>query len=531
MYRVLVADDEGIMLKSMEMILSAEFSGQCELAFAKTGRAVIEQAESFRPDIIFMDIQMPGLNGIQAMKEIRKNNEKVIFIVISAYDRFSYAQDAINLGAMEYLTKPVNKKKIVETTSRAMEIVDGARKKRSDDLRIREKLETVIPMIEGGFIYNILLQDEPMSYGGNYKELLNITQDYGFLILIEFGDSIEEGILTNTIGASVKANGFYQDFREIAKEFFECIVGPVMGNRIILFVPHERAEVSYEERVFYITQARNMVHKLEKRTECTFRAGIGSVSAIDDLQGSYKEAVTALKEEGHVVHIKDVSPESGYDGEYPEEVEKRYLRMVENSNLTGAVAEANEFFDWMENNYYDYREDIELKVLELIIKLEQKAFQRGKIKYGFRYRENYLHEVHSCSDYKALRSWFLSKTKEICSNFAAVKERESGGVTEKAQKYIQSHFQKDISLDDVSRQVDISPYYFSKLFRQETGKTFIEYLTDTRINYAKELLLHPELSIKEVCRQSGYSDPNYFSRIFKKYEKVSPSEYREREGL
>ena len=96
------------------------------------------------------------------------------------------------------------------------------------------------------------------------------------------------------------------------------------------------------------------------------------------------------------------------------------------------------------------------------------------------------------------------------------------------QNYIHQNFMEDISLDDVSRFVDISPYYFSKLFKQEEGRNFIEYLTGVRMNAARRLLKDPGYSIKEICGMSGYSDPNYFSRIFKKYEGVTPTEYRER---
>lgn len=101
---------------------------------------------------------------------------------------------------------------------------------------------------------------------------------------------------------------------------------------------------------------------------------------------------------------------------------------------------------------------------------------------------------------------------------------------EKAKEYIRENFQKDLTLDEVSKVVDISPYYFSKLFKQETGENFIEYLTKVRMKNAEELLKDSDYSIKEICVASGYSDPNYFSRIFKKYEGVTPSEYRERLG-
>ena len=95
MYKIMLADDEGIVIDSLKFIIEKEFGEECLVEYAKTGRSVIELAESFRPDIAIMDIQMPGINGIEAMKEIRQNNRNMIFIVMSAYDKFDYAQEAI----------------------------------------------------------------------------------------------------------------------------------------------------------------------------------------------------------------------------------------------------------------------------------------------------------------------------------------------------------------------------------------------------------------------------------------------------
>ena len=137
MFRILVADDEGIMLESIKSIILSNFGSECQVACVKTGRAVIEQAEAFRPDIAIVDIQMPGLSGIQAIREVRRFNSSMVFIIITAYDKFSYAQEAVNLGVMEFITKPVNKKKILDVCIRAMHQVEEARKKLSDDLKIR----------------------------------------------------------------------------------------------------------------------------------------------------------------------------------------------------------------------------------------------------------------------------------------------------------------------------------------------------------------------------------------------------------
>mgnify|MGYP000429413207 CR=1 FL=1 len=140
MYRILVADDEGIMLEAFKNVISSTFGDSCIVETAKTGRAVTEIAETFHPDIVFMDIHMPGINGIQAMREIRKFNTTALFYVVSAYDKFDYAKEAIDLGVERYLTKPISKAKIIAAVEEATAKVDNKKKiSRSNLLRIQEK--------------------------------------------------------------------------------------------------------------------------------------------------------------------------------------------------------------------------------------------------------------------------------------------------------------------------------------------------------------------------------------------------------
>ena len=531
MYRILLADDEGIMLESLKKIIESEYGNECEIHCAKSGRVVVEMAQAYPPDICFMDIQMPGISGIQAIREIKKFNSSAVFVIITAYDKFNYAKEAVSLGVEEFLTKPVNKKVILGTCARMMEKVDKTRQKRSDDLRIREKLETVVPMIESGYINNILLQDDFVTYQDNYTQLLDIQEKYGYMMVVEFGDSLENGVLSNAVGASVKANKFYSSFREIAQDFFECLVGPIMGNRIVLLVPYENATEDYEERVAIVTRARNMVHKFENRIDSMFRCGIGRVKELGSVKESFQEAVVALREStSHVVHIEDVPVAQKYGGEYPRDLESRYQKRILEKDAAGALNCANGFFEWMKGQAAVSREDVEIKILELVMDAERRAFFAGTMKYNINDRRSYIRELQSCSDMESLRNWFLDKTREICTKMEDSKEKEAVSVIDRAKAYIDENFRRDISLDDVSREVDISPYYFSKLFKQETGKNFIEYLTEIRLKNARELLQNSQLSIKEICVQSGYGDPNYFSRIFKKYEGVTPSEFRGRLG-
>ena len=119
----MLADDEGIVIDSLKFIIQKEFGDECRVEYAKTGRNVIELAENFHPDIAVMDIQMPGINGIDAMREIRKTNDSVVFIVMSAYDKFDYAKEAMKLGAIEYITKPMERNRIIAALNKAMNIV------------------------------------------------------------------------------------------------------------------------------------------------------------------------------------------------------------------------------------------------------------------------------------------------------------------------------------------------------------------------------------------------------------------------
>ncbi|MFV0529756.1 MAG: helix-turn-helix domain-containing protein [Lachnospiraceae bacterium] len=531
MYRILIADDEGIMLDSLRNIILSNFEDECEIMTVKTGRAAIESEQVFRPDIIFMDIQMPGLSGIQAMKEIRKKNPFVLFIVITAYDKFDYAKEAIAINVFEYLTKPVNKKTVINTLLDAMKQVEQDRTKRSDDLKIREKLEIVIPLIESGFIYNMLLQEEFLPDEDNYRELLSITQKYAYVILLEFGEETDEGAMQNKVGASVQVNNFYADLRDIIRNLFPAIVGPIMGNRVVILVPWESDTVSYEERIAQIKRANNLVHKLEQKIPSIFRAGIGSLKALEFAKESYLEALKALQDtHTHIIHIHDVPVSAKYDGEYPKDLEKRYYQRVRKGDVNASLDRADSFFTWMTEHHDGCLDNIRIKILELVIQIEKDAFSMGSMQYGFRYRQNYLQELTECTELEGLKAWFLDRTSEVTLTIANTTADTSESLISQAITYINQNFQKDISLDDVSRHVDISPYYFSKLFKEEAGENFIEYLTATRMSHAKQLLQNPARSIKEVCLLSGYSDPNYFSRIFKKCIGITPSEYRERLG-
>lgn len=282
-YKIMLADDEGIVIDSLKFIIEKEFGELCSIEFAKTGRSVIELAENFRPDIAIMDIQMPGINGIEAMREIRETNRNVIFIVMSAYDKFDYAKEAIKLGVLEYITKPMEKTRIIAALGKAMDQIDRERNKRSNDLLIREKLETVMPIIESGLLYNLLFQEHFTEDIENYKQLLGINQNYAYVLAVVCGETQEGNHMTNAVGSSVKMQQYGDLLREYLKEAYPgMILGMSMANKLPGLVPCEETQISYEDRISMIEKSRELVRELKKRTQISFRIGISAIAPLEE---------------------------------------------------------------------------------------------------------------------------------------------------------------------------------------------------------------------------------------------------------
>ncbi|MGN0351829.1 MAG: response regulator [Roseburia sp.] len=527
MLKIMIADDEGIVIEALKYIIEHHLEEPYMIESAKTGRQVIELAERYRPDIAFMDIQMPGINGVKAMQEIRKTNQDVLFIIVSAYEKFDYAKDAISIGVLDYLNKPINKDKVLEVLDRGIAQVKENQKRRADELEIQEKLETVLPVIETGMIYSILFQEDFSEEIENYCRLLGIQEKSGYIMVIRFGESVQSGKLTNSIGTAVKTQQSYEKLRGIVKEYTNGVVGAMMGNNVIVLVPAKKEGEEYETRIASIDKMREMARMLKQNIGGEFRIGMGSILSLEDMSASYHEALEALRtSKATVAHVKDLPIGCQYEGNYPIEVERKLFAAVENGDRTGAKEEAVRFFEWMEQNCEGNTEDIRLKALEFVLWSEKIAYQSGGMTYRFLDRHTYLKEVLEAERMEELQSWFLQKIDCAAENVKAKKKESAHDLIDRAKKYISENY-KDISLDVISRYLDISPYYFSKLFKEKTGANFIDYVTDYKLQKAKEMIQDNTKSMKEICMDIGYANPNYFSYIFKKKVGVTPSEYRE----
>lgn len=523
MYRILLADDEGIVTDSLKYIIEKNFGSECTTAVAKNGRQAIELAETFQPDIAFLDIQMPGISGLKAMEEIRGQNPRVKILILTAYDNVDYAKEALRLGAVDYLTKPINKKVIVERLTGMMHTIDGERQKRRDDLLVKEKMEAVIPIIENGFVISLIIQNEYEDSGEQYRSLLNLEEDYGIIMALEWGNKREGAGMDNPVGSGVRAHKYYDKMSELVKVYFKAFVSGIMGNKMICVLPSAEPQLEYADRLQLIEKARSLVTSLKHAVGIDFKAGIGSVRSWEAMFDSYQEALNALRHgKRNVTHIDDLIVKDTWEKQR-QLMEQVVLRAVLRGVEHDVRQEATVFAGWELKNQSSTFEEQRLQLMELLL-LARRTVQEqgGEVGKG----QEAVTALLTAQDGEALRQKFVTAMVEL-TQAVVIRNQEPDGIITKAQEYIRQNFRRDLALEDVARTVGVSPYYFSKLFKEEAGLNFSEYLTEIRIETAKRLLSDRELSIKQVCVDSGYANPNYFSRIFKKWVGITPTEFRD----
>lgn len=530
MHKILIADDEQIVLDSLQFVIGKNFKEVEIVSCVYSGREAIEAADKYRPDIVIMDIKMPGINGIEAIEEIKKSNPDTKFILLTAFDKFDYAKQAINLGVSEYLLKPVNKTKIIQTLKEVIDEIDLEREKKNKELEIREKMEIILPMLENGFIYSIMFPDDHSSEIMNYKTLMGIHSG-GYIMTIELGEA-SGNRMNNKIGISVKAHQFYSFIRDTLKSITDCIVGAMMLNRIVVFIPYDEKENEYSERLYSLELGKLIYKKLHREIkDIDFKIGIGSnYKDLTMLSNSYNESLQAIKSMNDVgiMHIKDIPEVHEFIDNNLLLLEKQLGEKIIQGDISGGIKTFNQFFDRLTSIYGNSPLTIKNKVLEQIFKMSHhiQYNQENMIKNN----RNYFEEILSMEDYEEIRQWSIVHITSICEEINRIKENKISDVTRKAKEFINENFSKDIKLEDVSKVVNISPYYFSKLFKEETGENFIDYLTSVRIRHACNQFKNKDVSIKAVSYECGYSDPNYFCRIFKKITGLTPTEYKENNG-
>ena len=521
MYSLMVFDDEQIVIESVKHIIEKEFKNIRVTQTARSGREAIEKVRMQRPDIILTDIKMPGINGLEAVKEIKKIHNNIKFIVVSVYEYFEYAKQAVELGVLDYLTKPVNKARLVDTLERIARQLDEEKYKYDQELEAKEKIDRMVSISEHSFIYSLLLS-QPVNYS-EYKALFNIESDSGYICVLTFRGN-KKGRGQERLGDTVRNQNFYLFFKDSLKFKCQCIVGPIMLDRVIVYIAQSIKD-HYQQRVQTIAYLEDIIEKMEKAFDVSFKVGIGKVHDDRDSIVSYHEALRALNYVGEekIVHIDDIAPfiaEAGFEI-YAEE--RKLIEGIEKGDVQLCISILTDIFNRYDNFFE--KQSLKSRIIEIMIVARRIALENGINNDKLIEDGDYFNRIFNCGTKQEFEQMCMERIRYIACKIDKSKGKTIGIIVDKANKIITERFNQELTLDEISKELYVSPQYFSRLYKQEMGINFIEQLTLVRLQNAKRLMERGEYSIKEICYMSGYSDPNYFSRLFKKLEGVSPSAY------
>lgn len=470
--KVVIAEDEFIERKAMKKFIEENFKDFKVVGEAENGRKAIELAETLSPDVILMDMKMPGINGLEAIEKISEKNQHIKFIVISAYDYFSYAKKAMEFGVKNYILKPGKKEEMIKAFLRVKKEIKTERQLQQEIYQSnqwkRERLiEELINHPVSNNVYELRDQLYPEAYGG-------------FFFVID---------------------GEYQ------KNLLNEQLMKLLDHHFIIYERDELKIVciltSTDLSKSYLLQLARTLHLALGKNSYI---GIGSyVSSLKKLPESYSEAYTAFFQLKLQTNRKYgfAQKDRHLDKDRTSDVIKKICKEIEKGNPDQAVLHYKNHSSLFDS---EAKENLYFKVKTLLSAMQVS-----------------IKEI-TLSSLRSEKSWehFI----KICATEMR-KMHQSKQYTAKIKSYIHNHYHRELTLQDVADVVGLTPNYVSTLFNQEFGETFTDYLTRLRLQKAKEFIHKNEYTFKEISFMVGFKNANYFSRVFKKVYGKSPKQYQQ----
>ncbi|MEW4369840.1 response regulator [Paenibacillus kandeliae] len=505
MMKLLIVDDEQVVREGLEAILQRGFP-ELEIAQAKNGKLAIELAASFEPNLILMDIKMPGMDGLETIEQIGATFPEIKFIMITAYDTFEYARRALKLGVKDYLLKPSKAGEITATVKKVFAEIEAERQSREQSKQRDDKLERLLPVIETDMVTQLLFDYVHDVHLDETVRWLDVDPDSEkFALAVIIPDAAEH---------------LYGAIRETIRRTGKGLVGALNGRQVPI-IGFRRAGQSFRAQASDIARELLAVAGQELREQCFI--GIGNpCSSLGRLRQSYQEALIAtsnpylpVKHRFYDDYASTASPGTGTLARQAEQRLFDQVRLGDWDRIREDILHAV--------HQYEQAGRDQLQAQQLILQRLWIA-ARMLTEMGVELEP----PVYSSpvQDYRQLRHETSLMIEQMRSISDAYAQRIKPDTIGKIKQYITEHSHQDISLEGIAEQFGLSPFYISKLFKEQLGVNYIDFLTECRINRAKTLMGDPQRSLKEITYEVGYRDPNYFSKVFKKSCDVSPTEYR-----
>lgn len=468
--RILIAEDELLERKAMKKFIQDNFEDMTVVGEAVNGRKAIELAKELVPDIIFMDIKMPGVNGLVAVEKIHEMLPRTKFILVSAYDTFDYAKQAMQFGIKDYILKPGKREEITTALFRL-------RKEILNEERLEEEKQQSEKLLNESFIRKLMkqpLEDDAFVLQGQIYPLMKT----GYFFVVTSDKILEEKRTTDII------KKYLPEFHIVFRE-----------NNVFTVLILVKDCVSKADQLLVARQIQ------QDLGEDVF-IGLGHVmDSLKKLSTSYREAYTAS------LQLKTARKSNHGFMQQPDDKQENFVSSIVQEIEKGKRNDAIAIF---ENHALQLtasdKESLYMSIQTMLTK-KRIALVKGAV-FTLWSTEDWVIYLNDCCN--KVNEYYQSKRSMTI-----------------AKEYIMAHYMESISLKDIAELVNLSPNYFSNLFKEEFGETYIEFLTEIRMEKARELIVENTYSLKEISSIVGYKDPNYFSRVFKRYYHSSPKHFHD----
>lgn len=517
--RILLVEDEPMFRKGLAKMIGGLNMGWEVCGEAENGEEAEQLIENLCPDLVITDIRMPLMDGLELLQRVKAAHPDIAVIVITGYQDFQYAQSALRSGALDMLVKPCSKQDICLVLDKAAAAVAVKRERRRSEQReetrrldnaLREQFlrlpcrpETAAVLqrrICGTQMILLHIEDYFPAHKQYAKKDIPLLQ---FAVLNIVGEVFKEVQGEADHLLIVETGCFALFFRELVKEqeLHQAIAGSLLSflglqaklQKAVTVGTLEQLPDLYEEWVGVRqsgTAAGGVPASALSRDETFYSLPEGAPSRLK--QQMIAEQLNELIKEGKLKELKECLEQ-----------------------LTEAVCASGP----------DVRK---LEALSLEFALQDTARKQLEAEYDYGLLPKRIERLHECGSLKELREWLAEETGRFLEAQAEWQRKYGGNSVAAAIRYMEEHYAEQLTLTAVAVQAHLSPAYFSHLFKKETGRSFVTFLIEMRMDKAKQLLAGTNLNVTEVAGIVGYDLPNYFAKLFKQFSGFTPKEYRKR---
>ncbi|MDQ6417941.1 response regulator [Paenibacillus sp. LHD-117] len=489
MLKAVVFDDENIVLMGLRAVIDWGSYGIELVGTADNGIEALQMFRDLRPDIVLTDIRMPGMDGLDLIETISMEAQDTMFVVFSGFNEFEYVRRAIGLGVVDYLEKPITVDKIKNAIEKTIKRIVH----QYEISAMKTKLEkNQLDLLEKATLELLLTGEQALD---KWTRLYGESDWINGVTVLAFNEEKVE-----------LPNNLMSDFIHVGN-------GP---ERLAVMVHHE------------LPQEPLLETSMEWSNETAVLFGSGrTYSSMADAPKSYREALRALRygrfmKETGWIRIQDIEGSSDFpiDLSKHEEGVILSLRTLDKESLDKAL---ESFQVWMETQKLD-PEKAEHEILKLVYRgLEVvKDVDRDIQLPGIIPHQ----ELSSMQTREEMMVWLNTRLVLLMDWLKANRTSNKNIAVEKALAYLEANYGNDVYLQELAEHVGLNPTYFSLLFREQMGITYIKYLTNLRIEHAK-MMLKEGLRVNEVSGKVGYLNHRHFNEIFKKQVGMTPGQYKE----